>query len=95
MAGAFASYYWAFKKPEDIPANPIFASLGRALRSVGVLGGVAYLWEGAEAHFCFVLPPPGQIPHRFFGFWISDPVSGPGDQGPPGVPGSQAERSGH
>ncbi|XP_008315866.1 choline transporter-like protein 2 isoform X2 [Cynoglossus semilaevis] len=32
LAGAFASYYWAFKKPEDIPTYPIFASLGRALR---------------------------------------------------------------
>ncbi|XP_075893832.1 choline transporter-like protein 2 isoform X2 [Nelusetta ayraudi] len=32
LAGAFASYYWAFKKPVDIPAYPIFASLGRALR---------------------------------------------------------------
>nr|XP_020451779.1 choline transporter-like protein 2 isoform X2 [Monopterus albus] len=32
LAGAFASYYWAFKKPEDIPAHPIFSSLGRALR---------------------------------------------------------------
>lgn len=33
LSGAFASYYWAFKKPADIPAFPIFASLGRALRS--------------------------------------------------------------
>ncbi|XP_072560890.1 choline transporter-like protein 2 isoform X2 [Paramormyrops kingsleyae] len=32
LAGAFASYYWAFKKPDDMPAFPIFASLGRALR---------------------------------------------------------------
>ncbi|XP_060774517.1 choline transporter-like protein 2 isoform X3 [Neoarius graeffei] len=32
LAGAFASYYWAFKKPEDISAFPIFSSLGRALR---------------------------------------------------------------
>ncbi|KAJ8345148.1 hypothetical protein SKAU_G00293410 [Synaphobranchus kaupii] len=32
LAGAFASYYWAFKKPEDMPACPIFSSLGRALR---------------------------------------------------------------
>ncbi|XP_053189399.1 choline transporter-like protein 2 isoform X1 [Scomber japonicus] len=32
LAGAFASYYWAFKKPDDIPAFPIFSSLGRALR---------------------------------------------------------------
>ncbi|MED6259239.1 hypothetical protein ATANTOWER_019431 [Ataeniobius toweri] len=32
LSGAFASYYWAFKKPDDIPAFPIFASFGRALR---------------------------------------------------------------
>uniref|UniRef100_A0A671SUQ0 Choline transporter-like protein n=1 Tax=Sinocyclocheilus anshuiensis TaxID=1608454 RepID=A0A671SUQ0_9TELE len=32
LAGAFASYYWAFKKPDDIPAYPVFNSLGRALR---------------------------------------------------------------
>ncbi|KAL6455786.1 hypothetical protein MHYP_G00356370 [Metynnis hypsauchen] len=32
LAGAFASYYWAFKKPVDIPTFPIFSSLGRALR---------------------------------------------------------------
>uniref|UniRef100_A0A6Q2X3U0 Choline transporter-like protein n=1 Tax=Esox lucius TaxID=8010 RepID=A0A6Q2X3U0_ESOLU len=32
LAGAFASYYWAFKKPDDIPASPVFSSLGRALR---------------------------------------------------------------
>uniref|UniRef100_A0A8C5HUV4 Choline transporter-like protein n=1 Tax=Gouania willdenowi TaxID=441366 RepID=A0A8C5HUV4_GOUWI len=32
LAGAFASYYWAFVKPRDVPTFPIFASLGRALR---------------------------------------------------------------
>ncbi|XP_048473860.1 choline transporter-like protein 2 isoform X2 [Rhincodon typus] len=32
LAGAFASYYWAFNKPADIPALPVFASIGRALR---------------------------------------------------------------
>ncbi|XP_048870095.1 choline transporter-like protein 2 isoform X2 [Brienomyrus brachyistius] len=32
LAGAFASYYWTYKKPEDLPAYPIFSSLGRALR---------------------------------------------------------------
>ncbi|XP_063039558.1 choline transporter-like protein 2 isoform X2 [Engraulis encrasicolus] len=32
LAGAFASYYWAFVKPDDMPTCPIFASLGRALR---------------------------------------------------------------
>lgn len=32
LAGAFASYYWAFKKPDDMPAFPLCASLGRSLR---------------------------------------------------------------
>ncbi|XP_036427413.1 choline transporter-like protein 2 [Colossoma macropomum] len=32
LAGAFASYYWAFNKPDDIPTFPVFSSLGRALR---------------------------------------------------------------
>uniref|UniRef100_A0A3B1JRP7 Choline transporter-like protein n=1 Tax=Astyanax mexicanus TaxID=7994 RepID=A0A3B1JRP7_ASTMX len=32
LAGAFASYYWAFNKPRDMPTCPVFASLGRALR---------------------------------------------------------------
>ncbi|XP_072420591.1 choline transporter-like protein 2 isoform X2 [Chiloscyllium punctatum] len=32
LAGAFASYYWAFNKPDDIPAFPVFSSIGRALR---------------------------------------------------------------
>ncbi|XP_031430332.1 choline transporter-like protein 5-B isoform X3 [Clupea harengus] len=32
LAGAFASYYWALKKPGDIPACPLFASFGRAIR---------------------------------------------------------------
>ncbi|XP_066498137.1 choline transporter-like protein 2 isoform X2 [Hoplias malabaricus] len=32
LAGAFASYYWAFNKSKDMPDCPVFASLGRALR---------------------------------------------------------------
>ncbi|KAF3846814.1 hypothetical protein F7725_003892 [Dissostichus mawsoni] len=32
LAGAFASHYWAFKKPDDVPAFPVFSSLGRSLR---------------------------------------------------------------
>ncbi|XP_058267213.1 choline transporter-like protein 2 isoform X2 [Hemibagrus wyckioides] len=32
LAGAFASYYWAFNKSRDMPACPVFASFGRALR---------------------------------------------------------------
>ena len=36
MSGAFASYYWAFRKPKDIPLFPVTASLGRALRYVRV-----------------------------------------------------------
>ncbi|XP_029801673.1 choline transporter-like protein 5 [Suricata suricatta] len=32
LAGAFASYYWAFKKPDDIPPYPLFTAFGRAIR---------------------------------------------------------------
>ncbi|NXK00914.1 CTL2 protein, partial [Corythaixoides concolor] len=32
LAGAFASYYWAFKKPDDMPAFPLFSAFSRALR---------------------------------------------------------------
>jgi len=31
-AGAFASYYWAFNKPQDIPWFPLYSSFGRAIR---------------------------------------------------------------
>ncbi|KAJ8039263.1 Choline transporter-like protein 2 [Holothuria leucospilota] len=32
LAGAFASYYWAFTKPQDIPDCPVYQSLKRSLR---------------------------------------------------------------
>ncbi|XP_043941724.1 choline transporter-like protein 5 isoform X2 [Protopterus annectens] len=32
LAGAFASYYWAFRKPADIPSSPLLSSFGRAIR---------------------------------------------------------------
>lgn len=32
LAGAFASYYWAFQKPKDIPTFPLLTSVGRAFR---------------------------------------------------------------
>ncbi|XP_048345023.1 choline transporter-like protein 4 [Sphaerodactylus townsendi] len=32
LAGAFASYYWAFDKPRDIPACPVASSFIRTLR---------------------------------------------------------------
>ncbi|KAM4624059.1 choline transporter-like protein 5-A [Polymixia lowei] len=32
LAGAFASYYWAKRKPQDIPPCPLFSSFSRALR---------------------------------------------------------------
>lgn len=44
LAGAFASYYWALKKPNDIPACPLYSSFSRAIR-----------YEGASAtrwHYC-------------------------------------------
>ena len=34
LAGAFASYYWAFDKKKDIPALPVLSSFGRSLRFV-------------------------------------------------------------
>lgn len=32
LAGAFASYYWALKKPHDIPFCPLYAAFSRAIR---------------------------------------------------------------
>ncbi|XP_072167973.1 choline transporter-like protein 4 [Diadema setosum] len=32
LAGAFASYYWAFTKPGDIPSLPVLSAFWRALR---------------------------------------------------------------
>ncbi|ERE75842.1 choline transporter-like protein 2 isoform 2, partial [Cricetulus griseus] len=32
LAGAFASYYWAMHKPDDMPAFPLFSAFSRALR---------------------------------------------------------------
>lgn len=34
LAGAFASYYWAFTKPGDIPMFPVCGGFMRALRWV-------------------------------------------------------------
>lgn len=32
LAGAFASFYWAFHKPQDIPAFPLSSAFIRTLR---------------------------------------------------------------
>lgn len=32
LAGAFASYYWAFNKPDDIPMFPVTGGFVRSLR---------------------------------------------------------------
>ncbi|XP_037682830.1 choline transporter-like protein 5 isoform X3 [Choloepus didactylus] len=32
LAGAFAAYYWALQKPDDIPPFPLFTAFGRAIR---------------------------------------------------------------
>ncbi|RUS83474.1 hypothetical protein EGW08_008790 [Elysia chlorotica] len=40
LAGAFASYYWAWEKPRDIPAFPLAASVYRSLRYH--LGSIAF-----------------------------------------------------
>jgi len=31
LAGAFASWYWAFRKPKDVPTFALLESLGRAI----------------------------------------------------------------
>ena len=31
LAGAFASWYWAFKKPKDVPTFALIQAFGRAL----------------------------------------------------------------
>lgn len=33
LAGAFASYYWAKRKPQDIPSCPLLLAFFRAIRS--------------------------------------------------------------
>lgn len=53
---------------------------------------LTYLCDNGQT-FEFVLPAVVQIPHRLPGFWLSNPIYGPDDQGHSGVPGSQAERS--
>ena len=60
------------------------------LRSVD---GLPYLCDMFPAHSCLVFLPPAQIPHWLTGFWLSDPVFGPGHQSHSGVPRSQVERS--
>lgn len=40
LAGAFASYYWAFTKPQDIPAFPLLKSFYRSIRYH--LGSIAF-----------------------------------------------------
>uniref|UniRef100_A0A3B5LM84 Choline transporter-like protein n=1 Tax=Xiphophorus couchianus TaxID=32473 RepID=A0A3B5LM84_9TELE len=37
LAGAFASYYWAKRKPKDIPTCPVYASFSRAMYHTGSL----------------------------------------------------------
>lgn len=42
LAGAFASYYWAFEKPRDIPAFPILSSLWRCFRYIRKFDCILY-----------------------------------------------------
>ncbi|XP_077389806.1 choline transporter-like protein 5-B isoform X2 [Festucalex cinctus] len=49
LAGAFASYYWALKKPSDIPACPLFTSFNRAISfHVGSLAFGALVLSGVQ-----------------------------------------------
>lgn len=46
IAGAFASYYWARRKPADIPPCPVFSSFSRAIR---YSSSVSY-WKRCSKH---------------------------------------------
>ncbi|KAM3865658.1 choline transporter-like protein 5-A [Diretmus argenteus] len=49
LAGAFASYYWAQRKPRDIPRFPLLSSLSRALRyHTGSLAFGALILSGVQ-----------------------------------------------
>lgn len=53
LAGAFASYYWALHKPDDLPAFPLFSAFGRALRwASGWAGGGGWGRDGVEEPWC-------------------------------------------
>ena len=48
LSGAFASYYWAFKKPQDIPRFPVATSLYRCVRFV-----VEFILYSSSLHVVF------------------------------------------
>lgn len=61
LAGAFASYYWAFKKPKDIPACAVTSSFIRTLRCVQPMGGSHILLRGILLN-----PEPASLEFELF-----------------------------
>ncbi|MGH0153278.1 UNVERIFIED_CONTAM: hypothetical protein FKN15_053464 [Acipenser sinensis] len=56
MAGAFASYYWAFNKPGDLPYFPVASSFLRTLRTSAITVCIVCfidLFSGVLAFFFF------------------------------------------
>lgn len=51
LAGAFASHYWAFRKPQDVPSLPVLAGLGRALRYCTIDFELFYFNQTNKLHF--------------------------------------------
>lgn len=92
LAGAFASYYWAFVKPNDIPKCPIFSSMGRALRCVQFFADYCrfFIWLFILVRLTCTL---FKVSHRKSGIWLFNPCYRSDYQGTSGVFGPQTERS--
>ena len=59
LAGAFASWYFAFKKPDDVPALPLFSAFLRSFWHVGTLAfGSLIIARDHSAEQC-LKPPMG------------------------------------
>lgn len=56
LAGAFASYYWALHKPDDLPAFPLFSAFGRALRWDSSWARVGARWGGGALAWPLTAP---------------------------------------
>ncbi len=101
LAGAFASYYWALRKPADIPPCPLASSFGRALRYVAICGlrslqMIDYVWVEScwlkwNVH-CNHITILFQVSHRLTCVWSFDSVHCTVHPDYSGVPRPQSER---
>ena len=94
LAGAFASYYWAMNKPDDLPAFPLFSAFGRALRW-------GPRWAGGGGKMEWKRPGPAtdhplgsKVSHWLPGLWLPPSGHRAGHPSDTGVLGSALERYG-